>query len=84
MGADSLQYIELDQLVEATTVSRDRLCTACFNGEYPIELPEPEQLGKHLLEDFERSNAVAEPAGDVDGLAVVVTGAGAQDALSRP
>ena len=26
------------------------LCRACFDGVYPIELPEPEHLGKHLLE----------------------------------
>jgi len=84
IGADSLNYIELDELVEATTISRDRLCTACFSGQYPIELPDPEQLGKHLLEDFERTNAIAPPATDVDGVAVVVSGAGAVDALSRP
>ena len=28
----------------------DDLCRACFDGVYPIELPEPELLGKHLLE----------------------------------
>jgi amidophosphoribosyltransferase len=84
IGAESLKYIELDELVEATTVPRDKLCTACFNGVYPIELPDPEHLGKHLLEDYERSSTVAETAPDVDGLAVVVTGAGAEDALTRP
>ncbi len=26
------------------------LCRACFDGVYPIELPDPEHLGKHLLE----------------------------------
>ncbi|MGQ0464452.1 MAG: amidophosphoribosyltransferase, partial [Sporichthyaceae bacterium] len=50
VGADSLAFISLDGLVEATTVAKDRLCTACFTGEYPIELPDPELLGKHLLE----------------------------------
>ena len=84
IGADSLTYIELDELIEATTVPRDRLCTACFSGEYPIELPEPEQLGKHLLEDFENENAVVEAAQDIDGLSVIAAGAGAEDALSRP
>ena len=28
----------------------DRLCRACFDGVYPVPLPEPEHLGKHLLE----------------------------------
>ena len=84
IGADSLTYIELDELVEATTVPRDRLCTACFSGEYPIELPEPAQLGKHLLEDLESENAVIDAAQDIDGLSAIAAGAGAEDALSRP
>ena len=28
----------------------DDLCRACFDGVYPVKLPEPEFLGKHLLE----------------------------------
>ena len=50
LGADSLGYISLDNLVEATTVPKERLCRACFDGVYPVPLPEPELLGKHLLE----------------------------------
>jgi amidophosphoribosyltransferase len=50
VGGDSLAYISLDGLIEATTVPQDRLCTACFTGQYPIELPDPELLGKHVLE----------------------------------
>ena len=38
------------RLVEATEQPRTNLCRACFDGVYPIELPEPELLGKHLLE----------------------------------
>ncbi len=29
---------------------KDDLCRACFDGIYPVKLPEPEHLGKHLLE----------------------------------
>ena len=50
IGADSLGYISLDDLVEATTVPMDDLCRACFDGVYPIPLPEPERLGKGILE----------------------------------
>jgi amidophosphoribosyltransferase len=50
VGADTLGYISLDGMVEATTQPRERLCTACFTGEYPIELPDESLLGKHLLE----------------------------------
>ncbi|MBO0891507.1 MAG: amidophosphoribosyltransferase, partial [Acidothermales bacterium] len=40
IGADSLGYISLAGLTEATTVPADRLCRACFDGQYPIPLPD--------------------------------------------
>jgi amidophosphoribosyltransferase len=79
LGADSLAYISLDGLIASTTLPRERLCTACFTGEYPLELPDPELLGKHLLE------GIAEPQRvDPDGLATLIGGGGAEDALGRP
>jgi len=50
VGADSLGYISLDGMIEATRQPRSQLCTACFTGEYPIVLPDESLLGKHLLE----------------------------------
>ena len=50
IDADSLAYISLEGLVEATEQPIDNLCRACFDGVYPVELPEPELLGKYLLE----------------------------------
>lgn len=50
VGADSLGYIALDAMIEATGQPADRLCRACFTGEYPVELPDESLLGKHLLE----------------------------------
>ncbi|MCD9155163.1 amidophosphoribosyltransferase [Aeromicrobium duanguangcaii] len=50
IGADSLSYVELDDLIEATNVPGDNLCRACFDGVYPIELPDDDLIGKHLLE----------------------------------
>ena len=82
IGADSLAYIDLEQVIEATTVSKDKLCRACFDGVYPIALPEPELLGKHVLEGIER-RAVAGASADVEGVASLV-GGGAVDALDRP
>jgi len=81
IGADSLAYISLESLVDATTVPSDNLCRACFDGEYPIALPEPEFLGKHLLE---AEVLVPDRALDVDGLAASLAGGGAADALERP
>ncbi len=53
IGADSLGYVSLEGLVEATTVPMDELCRACFDGVYPVELPETAQLGKLVLEQTE-------------------------------
>jgi amidophosphoribosyltransferase len=50
IGADSLAYVSLPGLVSATEQPRNRLCSACFDGHYPIELPDEGQIGKHLLE----------------------------------
>ena len=50
VGADSLGYISLEGMIESTGQQRLALCTACFTGEYPVELPDESLLGKHLLE----------------------------------
>jgi amidophosphoribosyltransferase len=50
IGADSLAYISEDGMIGATQQPRERLCTACFTGKYPIELPGSDKLGKNLLE----------------------------------
>ncbi len=50
LGADSLGYVSLEGLTAATTLPGDELCRACFDGVYPIQLAEPEQRGKHMLE----------------------------------
>jgi amidophosphoribosyltransferase len=49
IGADSLGYVSNEGLIEATTLPAGRLCRACFDGEYPVEVPETER-GKHVLE----------------------------------
>ena len=76
IDADSLGYISLEELVEATNVPMDNLCRACFDGVYPVALPEPQLLGKNLLE-------TPLPI-EVDGLATSLAGGGASDALERP
>ena len=48
IGADSLGYVTLDALIEASRVPKDDQCRACFDGIYPIE--PPERPGKELLE----------------------------------
>ncbi len=49
IGADSLGYVSLDQLVEATEQPAASLCRACFDGNYPVPVAEAER-GKSVLE----------------------------------
>jgi amidophosphoribosyltransferase len=49
IGADSLGFVSLEGLIEATTLPAGQLCLGCFTGEYPIPVTEAEQ-GKHVLE----------------------------------
>ena len=37
LNLDSLTYLSIDGLVEATGLSIDHFCLACFTGDYPIE-----------------------------------------------
>jgi len=50
IGADTLGYVSLEGLVEATTIAESKLCTACFTGAYPIDVPADISNGKNLLE----------------------------------
>lgn len=63
LGADSLAYISRAGMIGATAMSPDTLCRACFDGEYPIELPDEALLGKHLLEGDRAGYSWARPAG---------------------
>ncbi len=53
IGADTLGYISLDGMVRATGSPKENYCRACFDGEYPV--PIPEDVGKFVLERAERS-----------------------------
>jgi amidophosphoribosyltransferase len=50
IGADSLSYVSLEGLIEATRIAENRLCTACFTGTYPISVPADMSEGKMRLE----------------------------------
>ena len=63
IAADSLGFVSLEELTEATTLPADRLCRACFDGVYPVPVPEPEVIGKHLLEGLQLRAAQDTPSG---------------------
>ncbi len=39
LGVDSLAYLALDKLIEATGAASSGLCTACLSGDYPTTVP---------------------------------------------
>jgi amidophosphoribosyltransferase len=61
IGADTLGYVSLTGLIAATEQPKTRLCRACFDGEYPIELPAGNLIGKHVLEGVGRRVAGQSP-----------------------
>ena len=50
IGADTLGYLSKEGMIAASEQKESELCTACFTGTYPIELPTADRLGKNLLE----------------------------------
>ncbi|WP_428845099.1 amidophosphoribosyltransferase [Corynebacterium uberis] len=39
IGADSLAFVSVEQMIEATEQRPEQLCAACFDGNYPLGLP---------------------------------------------
>jgi amidophosphoribosyltransferase len=56
IGADSLAYISLEGLIEASDQPAERLCSACFDGVYPVGTPDTGR-GAQLLLELDRSGA---------------------------
>ncbi len=50
IGADSLHYLSMENLVRSTGRPKDQFCTACFDAEYPIPVPEDVLSDKFRLE----------------------------------
>jgi amidophosphoribosyltransferase len=48
IGADSLGYLSIEGLIKSINMSGQRLCTACFSGDYPMEVPD--SGNKYLFE----------------------------------
>ena len=53
LGVDSLAYLSKEGMVEAAHTHSGDFCTACFDGNYPIEMDE----------ELKRSKLMLEPAG---------------------
>ncbi|NPV59353.1 MAG: amidophosphoribosyltransferase [Actinobacteria bacterium] len=51
IGADTLHYLSMENLVRATRRPREDFCLACFDGDYPIPVPEDVKMAKCRLEE---------------------------------
>ena len=48
IGADSLGYLSVEDVVKVAVGAKCDFCSGCFTGEYP--LPEPESVPKSKFE----------------------------------
>ncbi len=44
IGADSLSYLSIENLIEAIGMEDSNLCTGCLTGKYPIDISKYEQV----------------------------------------
>ena len=58
IGATSLGYLSLDGVVRAVGMHKDKFCRACFDGKYPIPVPQDVRVSKLMLE---RQRNASEP-----------------------
>jgi amidophosphoribosyltransferase len=71
IGADSLGYISQQGMIAATEQPASRLCSACFDGHYPIELPGENALGKNVIEEMLANTARGNVAADNDNVSAL-------------
>ncbi|MDT9179347.1 MAG: amidophosphoribosyltransferase [Limnospira sp. PMC 1291.21] len=50
IGVDSLAYLSWEGMLNATKQDPSTFCSACFTGDYPIDVPEPVKRSKLMLE----------------------------------
>lgn len=72
-GADSLAYISMENLIEAVGQPKNAFCRACFDGEYPISIPQDIRFTKlvlgedgqnHIVNGANGANGHAKPQAD--------------------
>ncbi len=61
IGCDSLAYLSIDGMIEATGLDKNSFCTACFDESYPVPIPHQLPLDKLLFEPNNNGNGVVLP-----------------------
>lgn len=52
LRVESIEYLTVDSLLGAINRPNMHFCTACFNGEYPVEFEQTQDNQKYLFEDM--------------------------------
>jgi amidophosphoribosyltransferase len=56
LAADSLAYLSLEKMMEVLENGKKKFCSACFDGNYPVPIPDKEldtnQMGLFTNENF--------------------------------
>lgn len=67
IGADSVRFLSIDGLFGAVGVEGDRLCSACFDGAYPVVIPDTAIKSARgevaAVDDFTRGGGLTHGAG---------------------
>ena len=50
IGVESLAYLSWQGMLKATGQDTGTFCSACFTGDYPVEIPEMFKRSKLMLE----------------------------------
>jgi amidophosphoribosyltransferase len=50
IGLDSLAYLSISGMLQATLEEPQHFCTACFDGDYPVAIPDLMRRSKLMLE----------------------------------
>ncbi|MEL6160286.1 MAG: amidophosphoribosyltransferase [Cyanobacteria bacterium J06554_11] len=50
LGADSLAYLSWEGMLEETGAATKSFCSACFTGDYPVDIPTQVRRSKLMLE----------------------------------
>ena len=72
IGADSLAFVSLEGLTAASAQRADRLCRACFDGNYPIAVPGPDLMAPALEGLTRKAVASHSQLGDQEHIALGV------------
>ncbi len=60
IGADTLEYLDIENLVKAVGLPKSNFCTACFDNIYPIPIPEDIKVTKYELEERSRAGTAVQ------------------------